>query len=317
MCRLLFSFLLALSFLAAVSVAVFAYSESISLGAPAFLDSEFSDVSPCVYDYCGVVVMNGQDGVSVEASYSSLDPRDVVTVAWGLVCVADPAAVGQYVELSLSTYAATDDDYAFSIAPSGISEAGNWDFAFLGSESLMISVGRPSASTAVVTCTFGMDWPYYDVVYPERVSWTWVTDNISGTDSLMLNWDGVGADSYDVYRDGVKVATDTVGASFVDSGLATGEAYGYQVYSKMASGTETPGVYQVFTQGAGDSSPSMPALSLAGTTSALYDLGLLPVISLAAVIFIAFVLYRRFRRSSDPFPGVENYSDSAGRSLPR
>jgi hypothetical protein len=37
-------------------------------------------------------------------------------------------------------------------------------------------------------------------------------------------------------------------------------------------------------------------LDLAGAISALTDLGVLPVITLGAVIFIAGVLYKRFRK---------------------
>lgn len=50
------------------------------------------------------------------------------------------------------------------------------------------------------------------------------------------------------------------------------------------------GVLKVFQ------TPTPPDLSIGGSITALTDLGVLPVITIAAVVGIAAMLYRRFKR---------------------
>jgi uncharacterized protein with LGFP repeats len=65
---------------------------------------------------------------------------------------------------------------------------------------------------------------------------TSLTVRSASSTSLSVDWDGAGVGLWEVYRDGVLVASPTV-TEFVDSGLVTGREYSYQVQSAYPSTT--------------------------------------------------------------------------------
>ncbi|WP_019123332.1 S8 family serine peptidase [Brevibacillus massiliensis] len=59
------------------------------------------------------------------------------------------------------------------------------------------------------------------------------------TNSLTLTYSASGAASYDIYRNGARIATDRTSTTFTDTGLSPGTTYSYYVVAKNAYGSTT------------------------------------------------------------------------------
>ena len=105
----------------------------------------------------------------------------------------------------------------------------------------------------------GFESSWSDGVYREyrQATPTSLTVQSASATSLSLDWDGTGAGPWNVYRDGVLVASPAV-SEFVDSGLATGREYGYQVqhaYPSTTTVVNPPSALSAVVRGVPDLTP--------------------------------------------------------------